>query len=160
MGVIFFSAVLGLFWGIIRQVLAIVGLVAGIALASRYSPSVAEWLSSFISDNRAANVLGFVFIFIGTTTIVSLLASVLHRFAGLLFLGWADHLIGGILGAMQGAVMASVLIAVLAANQNEALSAALRSSQYAPQVMRAFAFVLPLLPDSIRTSTQIFFGGL
>ena len=159
-GVVVFSAILGLYWGIIRQVLSIVGLIAGIALASRYGATVAEWLSSFIGDSRVANVLGFVFVFIGVTTVASLLASLLHRFAGLLFLGWADHLIGGLLGFVQGALMAAVLVAVLAANQNEALSTALRSSQYAQRMIATFGIVLTLLPESIRTSAQIFFGGL
>jgi len=154
------SGVLGLYWGIIRQVLAIVGLLAGIALAGRYGVNVAEWLSSFVNDTRAADVLGFVAVFLGVTALVSLLASLLHRLAGLLFLGWADHAIGGVLGLLQGALMATVLIAVLAANPSEQVNAALRDSQYAGRVVQTFGFALTLMPESVRTSAEIFFGGL
>lgn len=154
------STILGLYWGIIRQVLSLVGLVAGIVLASRYAPGVAEWLSSFVRDSRVAYLLGFVAVLIAVSTLASLLASVLHRFVGLLFLGWADHLLGGILGAIQGALLATVLIAVLAANANEAVATALRASQYAARLLGPFGFVLAFLPESVRNGVEIFFGGL
>lgn len=153
------STLLGLFWGIIRQVLSIVGLVVGIILASRYGSNVAEWLSSFVRDVRVADVLGFVVVLIAVSSLASLLASLLHRFAGLLFLGWADHLLGGVLGFIQGSLLSTVLIAVLAANTNEAVSGALRDSRIASRIVQVFSFVLALLPESVRTSAQIFFGG-
>ncbi len=152
------SGILGIYWGIIRQVLSIVGLVAGIVLASRYGPAVADWLSSFISDDRVAQAIGFFGVLLGTSALASFLASLLHRFAGLLFLGWADHLAGGVLGAVQGSMFVVVLLTIAAASPNEGLSAALRDSQYAERFMQVFSFVLVLLPESLRRGAQIFFG--
>ena len=159
LGIIGFSAALGLYWGIIRQVLSVVGLIAGIVLANRYGANVAEWLSSFITDILVTNILGFVVVLIGVSALASLLASLLHRFVGLLFLGWADHALGGLLGVVQGVVFAAVILAVLAANPSGAIGEALRDSTYAPRVVQTFGFVLTLLPESIRTAAQIFFGA-
>lgn len=158
--IIIISAVLGLYWGIIRQVLSIVGLVAGIVVASRYAPSVAEWLTSFLPDTRFVDVIAYGVVVIGVSALASLLASLLHGFVGLLFLGWADHLLGAVLGAIQGAMLATVLVAILAANQSSAISTTLSESQFAAPIVQAFSFILALLPESIRTSAEIFFGGL
>src|SRR5512147_2496735 len=91
--VLLFGA-LGIYWGFIRQVLALAGLVAGVIFAGRYGASVADALSSFVSNDALARLLGFVLVVIGVSAAVSLLASLLHRFVGLLFLGWLDHLAG------------------------------------------------------------------
>ncbi len=158
--IIIISALFGLYWGIIRQVLSIVGLVAGIAVASRYAPNVAEWLTSFLPDTALIDVFAYGIVVIGVSALASLLASLLHGAVGLLFLGWADHLLGAVLGAIQGALLATVLVAILAANQSEALSPILRESQIAAPMVQAFGFILALMPESIRTSAEIFFSGL
>jgi len=158
--IIIISALFGLYWGIIRQVLSIVGLIAGIAVASRYAPNVAEWLTSFLPDTNLVDVIAYGIVVIGVSTLASLLASLLHSIVGLLFLGWADHLLGAVLGAIQGALFVTVLVAVLAATQSSAVSMMLRESQFAGPVLQAFGFILTLLPESIRTSAEIFFGGL
>src|SRR5262245_49883444 len=100
--VVLLSGALGIYWGFIRQVLSLAGLVAGLVFASRYSASVADALSSFVTNDALARVLGFAIVLIGVSAAASLLASLLRRFAGLLFLGWLDHLVGGVLGVFQG----------------------------------------------------------
>ncbi|MBC8159629.1 MAG: CvpA family protein [Roseiflexaceae bacterium] len=158
--VVIVSGVLGLYWGIIRQILSLVGLIAGIVLAGRYGPNVAEWLSSCVPDTRAVDIIAFALVVIAVSSAASLLASLLHRFVGLLFLGWADHLLGGVLGLLQGALTATVLIAVIAANPTGQISAALRDSQFAAPVLQSFDVVLALMPEAVRQSAEIFLGGL
>jgi len=48
--------ILGLYWGIIRQVLAVVGFIVGFMLAGQYGNEVAVWLGSFITDPNLARI--------------------------------------------------------------------------------------------------------
>src|SRR5215204_5390449 len=148
--VLLISATLGLYWGVIRQLLSVAGLIAGIVLATRYGGRVADSLSSFISNDMATQVLGFLFVLIAVSAL-----------AGLLFLGWADHLIGGLLGLFQGALACSVILMVVALAPSERFSNALAESRIVPWLARAASFaLLPFLPDSFHAAAQRLIGGM
>jgi membrane protein required for colicin V production len=151
---------LGIYWGFIRQVLSVVGLIAGLVLANRYGGAVAGWLSSFFSSAALVQVLGFVLVLIAVSAAVSLLATLLHRFIGLLFLGWLDHLIGGVLGLLQGTLISTVIVLVAAFFASEQLTDALAHSRVAPQLVRWLgALVLVFLPAPLHAPLQSLFAG-
>jgi membrane protein required for colicin V production len=156
--VILLSGALGIYWGFIRQVLALAGLVAGLVFASRYGASVAVSLSSFIASDTLARVLGFGIVFIGVSAVASLLASLLRRFVGLLFLGWLDHVAGGLLGLLQGLLVCTVVLLAAATFPLALWASAVASSEFAPALVQAFSFLLPLLPDSFHVAAQMTFG--
>jgi membrane protein required for colicin V production len=152
---------LGIYWGLIRQVLSVVGLIAGVVLASRYGDRVADALSSFISNQTIAQVLGFVFVLIAVSATASLLATLLRRSVGLLFLGWADHLLGGILGLIQGALACTVILIALAFFPSDRFASALTESSVVPWLVRVAGFaLLPFLPESFHVAAQRLIGGL
>ena len=151
------SVLLGLYWGLIRQVLSLVGMFAGVVLAGRYGSDVAAWLSSVINNQPLSEALGFILVLIVVSSLASLLATLIHRFAGLLFLGWLDHLAGGVLGLIQGALAASVLLVVASAVPLETLRASLREAQSAAILLRVFGTMLLLLPEQLRTVVQTVF---
>jgi membrane protein required for colicin V production len=154
------SAALGLYWGLIRQLLAVVGLIAGIVLATRYGGRVADALSSFISNDMATQVLGFLFVLVAVSAAASLLATILRRSVGLLFLGWADHLIGGLLGLFQGALACTVILMVVALAPTERFASALAESRIVPWLARAGSVaLLPFLPESFQAAAQRLIGG-
>jgi membrane protein required for colicin V production len=154
------SAGLGLYWGLIRQLLSVVGLIAGIVLATRYSGRVADALSSFISNDMATQVLGFLFVLISVSAAASLLATILRRSVGLLFLGWADHLLGGLLGLFQGALACTVILMVVALAPTERFASALADSRIVPWLARAGSLaLLPFLPDSFQAAAQRLIGS-
>lgn len=138
---------LGAYWGLIRQVIAVTGLVVGVALAGRYGPVAALWLSSFIADPGAASVAGFVGVLLVVSATASLAASLLRLFVGLLFLGWLDHLLGGLLGLAQALLAAAALLLVLHAYPLSLWSEALRTSLLAGPLLRLSAIYAPLLPQ-------------
>lgn len=106
---------LGIYWGLIRQVLALVGLIFGVIVAGRYGGIVGGWLTSFVADDRLAQVAGFLLTLLAISALASLLASLLRFFVGLLFLGWLDHLAGAVLGALQALLLTSIVLVALAA---------------------------------------------
>jgi len=155
--VLLFGA-LGIYWGFIRQVLAVAGLIAGVILASRYGSTVADVLSSFIRSDLLTQALGFLIVLVVVSSVVSFVATLLRRFVGLLFLGWLDHLIGGLLGILQGLLACTVLLIVAATFPSPLWTMALNDSRFASMLVRMFAFLLQLLPESFRFAAQITFG--
>jgi membrane protein required for colicin V production len=153
--VILFCVLLGIYWGFIRQVLSVVGLIAGLVLASRYGERVADWLSSFMRSDTVAQALGFLIVLIAVSAAVSLLATLLRRFVGLLFLGWLDHLIGGMLGLVQGLLLSTVILLVAAVFPTAVFANALAESRIAPQLVRVIgSAVLVFLPAPFHLAVQ------
>jgi membrane protein required for colicin V production len=156
--IILLTGALGIYWGFIRQVLALAGLLAGLVFASRYGASVADALSSFVASDTLARVLGFGGVLLGVSAAASLLASLLRRFVGLLFLGWLDHLVGGLLGLLQGLVVSTVVLLAAATFPLALWASAVADSHFAPMLVRMFSFLLPLLPDAFHVAAQMTFG--
>jgi membrane protein required for colicin V production len=138
---------LGAYWGVIRQVLSIVGLLVGVAMAGRFGPDVAVWLSSFVEDPTFAGALGFILVLVLVSAAASVIASVLRLFAGLLFLGWLDHLLGAVLGLAQAVLAGAAILIGLVVFPQPAWSEAVATSTLAEPVLRAGALLAPLLPD-------------
>ena len=155
---ILLSGALGIYWGFIRQVLSLAGLIAGLVFASRYGAAVADALSSFVASDTLARVLGFGIVLIGVSAAASFMASLLRRFVGLLFLGWLDHLAGGLLGLLQGALICTIFLLAAATFPLALWAPAIADSQFAPALVRMFSFLLPLLPASFHVAAQMTFG--
>jgi membrane protein required for colicin V production len=150
---------LGVYWGLIRQVLAILGLVVGVAMAGRYGPDVAAWLSSFISDPNLAGIVGFAVVLLLVSAIASLIASLLRIFVGLLFMGWADHLLGGLLGLIQAVLAGAALLIGMITFPSPAWSAAVEGSTLAAGLLRVGWALTALLPATFGAAVRSFLGG-
>ncbi|NWJ96828.1 MAG: CvpA family protein [Chloroflexi bacterium] len=96
-------------WGLIRQVIALGGLILGMVLAGMFSSQLANLLG-FVSDPVIARGVAYMIIIIGVSLIASVIASVLYFMANLLFLGWLDALLGAALGFLQGWLAVGVLL--------------------------------------------------
>jgi membrane protein required for colicin V production len=149
---------LGVYWGLIRQVLAITGLIVGVAMAGRYGPDVAAWLSSFITDPNLAGIIGFAAVLLLVSALASLAASALRLFVGLLFLGWVDHLLGGLLGLGQAVLAGAALLIGLVTYPAPAWSAAVESSALAAGLLRAGGLLTAMLPEMFGAAVRRFLG--
>ncbi|NCC31491.1 MAG: CvpA family protein [Chloroflexia bacterium] len=140
---------LGVYWGLIRQILSLVGLVVGIAMAGRYGPEVADWLTSFIADPLITGVLGFVGVLLLVSSLASLLASVLRMFVGLLFLGWLDHVLGGVLGLIQAILAAAIIVVAMVAFPLPTWANAIEGSLLAENLLRIGGIFQLFLPFAL-----------
>jgi len=145
---------LGFYWGLIRQVLALAGLLVGIVLAGRYGVVVAGWLTSFTSNDLLASALGFVVVLVAVSALASFLASLLRLFVGLLFLGWADRLLGGVLGLVQAIVASSALLVVAITFPQPAWASAVQSSRLGEALLRVGSVSALLLPETFRAAVE------
>lgn len=149
---------LGFYWGVIRQVLSIVGLVAGIAVASKNYESLAELLSGlFPTAPDMLKLVSFLLIITLVSLVVSAIATALRMFVGLLFLGWLDHVLGGALGLLQSTLLVSALLAAMTAFPAVGSTELVAGSQLAPRFDLPVRLSLPLMPERFKLPNQLMF---
>lgn len=92
--------ILGFKDGLIRKIIGLIGLIAGILLAIEFSQRLGKFLNPFFSnDDYLANVIAGILIFLITILIASILKRIIHPVDKLN--KFLNQLIGGILGTVQ-----------------------------------------------------------
>lgn len=148
------ATLIGAIKGIIRMALTLAGLVLGIFLAGRYYVPFSEKLT-LISSPTWAKVAAFAIIFVGVMVLAALLARLLEKVTSAIMLGWANRLVGGIIGFFIGAFLCGTVLAIWA--KYLGVSGAMAQSNLAPVLLDKFPKVLALLPqefDAIRSFFQ------
>ena len=141
----------GLRIGIIKAVLSLAGLIAGIILAGRFYVPLAERLT-FIPQANLAEVAAFAIILIGIMLIASVAAALLKWTVSMVMLGWVNHLGGAVFGLLLGALLCGALLAVW--GKFFGVSGFISESSLAVILLDRFPAVLALLPeefDAIRS---------
>jgi len=158
--VIVASTLLGIFWGLIRQIIAIFGLVGGILIAGRFYGPVSEILhgkdgGGLVADANWARIVAFVGILIIFSLALGVVASILRVLVKLLFLGWLDHLLGGILGFIMAITLVAPILVVATVFPVPGLSEATMSSQVAHWFSGYVPVVLAMLPPEFQQYQEI-----
>ena len=137
--------------GLIRSLLSLAGLVAGINLAGRYYLTLAEQLT-FMPQEKAAHVVAFALILIGVMVIAALGGWILTKIVSAVMLGWVNGLGGMVFGLVMAALSVSILLAIWVKflGMNQVIS----DSGLASLLLNQLPIVLALLPpdfDVIRS---------
>ncbi len=86
----------GLRNGLIVAIFSIVGWLAGLYAAVKFSDTVAEWLRSQGSiDPKWLTIFSFIIVFFGVTFLISLGAKIISKSLDIALMGWLNRL-GGI----------------------------------------------------------------
>lgn len=104
------SAVSGLLKGAIRILGAIAGVVAAIILGWRFTPALAELLIPKIGSVFFGKLLAFLAIFIAVMIVAAIVVFLLNKLFDAILLGWANKLVGFVLGFVIGTFVVCVLI--------------------------------------------------
>jgi membrane protein required for colicin V production len=152
--VIALATCLGLWIGLIRAALLLVGIIVGVILAGRFYTPFSHQLA-FIPDEGAAKVVAFAIILIGVMLIATLLAIFLKWAASVMMLGWVNRLGGAVFGLVLGTILCGTLLAIWV--KFLGIGGAIAESTLAPILLDRFPMVLALLPgefDAIRSFFQ------
>jgi membrane protein required for colicin V production len=154
--VIVLFTTMGFYWGAIRQLLAVTGLLASIVVASRFAPSVADVLTVQISDDAIAMVVAVLLIMMAVSGSASLIASLIQHYYGLIALGWVDHIIGALLGTLQAVILSVMILLVMAAFPNQVWVDMLRASSMVNMCVYVFGgVVLMFVPEPLQQALRI-----
>jgi len=109
------SAILGYRSGLVQCVMSLVGLIAGIAIASWQYKRFGAELAPTVQSRALADAIWFCIIAIAVMLVASLLGMLLKGVVHGIGLGWLDKGLGLLFGFLRGALLATLCIVVLAA---------------------------------------------
>jgi len=101
------------FRGLVRELFSLVGFIIASALAVRYAPNAAQYLSTFIATPSARHVAGFALIFLGVIVVVMLCGLLLRLLLHATGLSLFDRMLGGCFGLAKVGLAVSVLLLML-----------------------------------------------
>ena len=105
--------VMGFWKGLAAQFFGLAGVVAGYILALRYYLKAAALLPDITPGT--AKIVGFLIIFIGCIVSAYIIGRLLDKLMKLAGLGWANRLLGGLLGVVKGTLISAIIMVVLVA---------------------------------------------
>ncbi len=109
LAVLSLSMLLGLWRGLVQEVLSLVGWVAAFYVSQIYAPKAAEWLPLDGSSEMLRYAAGFVTVFVLVLVVTMVISWVLKNALSVVGLGLVDRLFGSFFGLLRGVV---ILLAV------------------------------------------------
>lgn len=106
------SAMLGLWRGVVSEMLALLAWLAGFFAARTWGGAAADALATWLRDPALRQILGFVAMFAATLLLFAVVRFVVTRLLRAVGLGLVDRFLGMLFGLMRGLliVLAGVLI--------------------------------------------------
>lgn len=96
--------------GVVKRVLGLVGLVAGLIIGKKIYLSVAEKLMPFLGmSEKTTQIIAFALILIIVPLIFSLIAWLIGNLLKTAGLGWVNRLLGGIIGVITNALFVGLV---------------------------------------------------
>jgi membrane protein required for colicin V production len=139
------SFLLGLWRGIVQEVLSLVGWVAAFYVSQMYAPMAAAWLPMEGSSQMLRYAAGFVVVFVAVLVATVLVSWVVKKLISAVGLGPLDRLLGSLFGLMRGVVIllaVTVLVGMAPMRDTEAWKQA-QGTQWLQQFLHVLKPVLP-----------------
>lgn len=145
LAVIVLSSLLGLWRGVVSEVLALLGWLAAFVAARMWGGAAAEMLSVWLRDPVLRQVLGFVAVFVAILLLFGVLRFFISRLLRAVGLGLVDRFLGMLFGIARGLllVLAGVLLGGLTELPHQAWW---REAILAPPLETAVLALKPWLP--------------
>lgn len=145
--------------GLIREIVTLTAVIAGIVIAGTLYENLASDVLVFIGDENAAEAVAFLVLFGAVYIFGQIAAYMLKTGASLLMLGVWDRLGGIGFGLIKGLLIVQVLLLVFAAYPSLGLEGAVEGSQLAPYFVDDFSILLSLLPQAFEDRIDAFLGA-
>jgi membrane protein required for colicin V production len=103
----------GVFRGLVSELFAIIGVLAGFYTAYTYYLKIEKPLSSWVSNQAYLDILSFLIIFCVVFFAVNFVGLLIRYILSIIFLGWVDRACGVVFGLIKGILIVSVLLVAL-----------------------------------------------
>jgi membrane protein required for colicin V production len=144
------SIISGLKLGFARTAIGLLSTILALVFGLRYYRAVAVSLRPHISQTPAADVAGFLIVFVGIIMVGEVVTGILARFIRSTDLIWLDRALGGAFGVVRGFLFGAVMIWGLMALMPVSPKLVLSESRLAPCVMDAARKVADASPDEVK----------
>ncbi len=142
--------------GLIREIVTLTAVVAGIVIAGTLYDNLARDVLVFIDNESAAEAVSFLVLFGAVYIFGQIAAYMLKTGASLLMLGVWDKLGGIGFGLIKGLLIVQILLLVFAAYPSLGLEGTVEGSELAPYFVDDFSFLLSLLPQAFEDRIDVF----
>lgn len=148
LGVIAASVLLGLWRGVVSEVLALAAWVAGFFAARAWAEPASSFFAGMVSDPALRYAAGFAAVLIGVLVVVAIARTLLSLLLRAVGLGLVDRLLGAGFGVARGALIAfvAVLLGGMTALPRQTWW---REAQLAPPLETAVIAAKPWLPAEV-----------
>lgn len=139
------SSLLGLWRGIVYEVLSLVGWVAAFYVSQMYAPTAAAWLPMQGSSQMLRYAAGFVVVFVAVLVTTALVSWTVKKLLSAVGLGLLDRVLGSLFGLMRGVVIllaVTVFVGMTPMRETEAWKQA-QGTQWLQQFLHVLKPVLP-----------------
>ena len=146
--VVLLSVVAAFKKGLVRELISLAAVVAGLAVAALGYQRAAVWFQDWTSSHQAALWAGFLTLFLGTLLVGLLISSLAGKLVKTAGLDWFDRFLGGIFGLLRGVLVDSVLLMAMVAFaiRTEAVS----RSQLAPYITASARVIALAMPEDLK----------
>lgn len=142
------TTLLGLWRGLVSEVLALVAWVLAFVLGRTFAPEVGELFAGVIQDPFGRQAAGFMLIFVGVLLLTGLLRYLLRALLKVAGMGFSDRFLGGCFGLVKGVFVALVLV-MLGGMAGVARAHWWEGAFFAPPLETAVVAAKPWLPEAI-----------
>ena len=139
------SMLLGVWRGLVREVLSLAGWIAGFLLAQMFAPEVGQRIPMEGTSEGLRYLAGFVVVFIAVLVLTAVSGWVLQKLVAAVGLGILDRLLGAVFGSLRGVIFLLV-ITVIAGMTPVQDTATWRQSEGARALTQLLHFLKPVLP--------------
>lgn len=142
------SLLLGLWRGVVSELLALAAFVLAFFLAREFAPTVSGFFSGVLPDKNMQYLAGFAALFVGVLVVVGIIRLVVSFLLRAVGLGLIDRMLGAVFGMARGVLI--VLVAVMLGGLTPLPKADWwRNAVLAPPLETAVLALRPWLPDSL-----------
>jgi membrane protein required for colicin V production len=142
--------------GLIREVVTLIAVLAGIVVAGLLYDSFAADVLVFVDDEDAAQAIAFLILFGSVYLIGQIAAYVLKFLASIMMLGWADRVGGAGFGLIKGLLVIQVLLIVLAAYPSLDMDGPIDDSAIGKFFVDDASFLLIIMPGEFEDRIDLF----
>jgi len=141
--------------GLIRELVTLVSVVVGIAVAGLFYDDLARDVLVFIDNKDTANIVAFLMLLGAIYLAGQLIAIMLKQVTAILLLGWADRLGGALFGLLKGLVVVEMLL-IAFVTFDVGLDDAIDDSGLASVFLDAIPVLLLILPTEFEQAVDAF----
>ncbi len=139
------SALLGVWRGLVHEVLSLVGWVAAFYVSQIYAPKAAAWLPMEGSSQMLRYAAGFVAVFVAVLVATVLVSWIVKQLVSAVGLGPLDRLLGSAFGLLRGLVILLAVTVVVGMTPLRE-SQAWQQAQGVPWLQQFLHVLKPVLP--------------
>lgn len=142
------SLLLGLWRGVVSEILALLAWVVAFVVARLFATDVAPVFGGLVPDGALRYVAGFATVFVGVLVVFTIGRLVVRLLLKAIGLGWADRTLGAVFGVGRGVLLAlvGVLLGGLTPLPKESWW---REAVLAPPLETAIIAAKPWLPAEV-----------